>query len=49
VHAAVAPVLGEAVMTSMPTMSGLRHFQTLIATKDRIYVATDGSVYAFAF
>lgn len=32
-----------------PTMSGLRHFQTLIATKGRLYVAADRRVYAFAF
>src|SRR5215467_1157828 len=30
-------------------MTGLRHFQTLIATKSRLYVAADGRVYAFAF
>ena len=30
-------------------MTGLRHFQTLIATEDRLYVAADGSVYAFRF
>jgi hypothetical protein len=28
---------------------GLRHFQTLIATHDRLYVAADGRVYAFSF
>ena len=28
---------------------GLRHFQTLIATEDRLYVAADGSIYAFRF
>jgi hypothetical protein len=32
-----------------PVMSGLRHFQTLIATRDRIFVGADGRVYAFAF
>ena len=31
------------------TMSGTRRFQTLIATNDRLYVAADGRVYAFAF
>ncbi|HZP79430.1 MAG TPA: hypothetical protein VFB45_25070 [Pseudolabrys sp.] len=31
------------------TMTGLRHFQTLIATDSRLYVAADGRVYAFAF
>jgi hypothetical protein len=30
-------------------LSGLRHFQTLIATPDRLYVGADGRVYAFAF
>jgi hypothetical protein len=30
-------------------MAGLHHFQTLIATKDRLYVGADGRVYAFAF
>jgi len=30
-------------------MSGLRHMQTLIGTPDRLYVAADNTVYAFAF
>jgi putative pyrroloquinoline-quinone binding quinoprotein len=30
-------------------MTGLRHFQTLIATKTRLFVAADGRVYSFAF
>ena len=30
-------------------MTGLRHFQTLIATENRLYVAADGSIYAFGF
>jgi outer membrane protein assembly factor BamB len=30
-------------------MVGLRHFQTLIATEDRLYVAADGTIYAFVF
>jgi PQQ-like domain len=30
-------------------LAGLRHFQTLIATHDRLYVAADGRVYAFSF
>jgi hypothetical protein len=30
-------------------MTGLRRFQTLIATAERLYVAADGRVYAFAF
>jgi hypothetical protein len=32
-----------------PAMVGLRHFQTLIAAKDRLYVGADGRIYAFAF
>jgi outer membrane protein assembly factor BamB len=39
---------GEAIYQSEP-MSGLRHFQTLIATQNRLYVGADGRVYAFAF
>jgi hypothetical protein len=30
-------------------MTGTRRFQTLIATTDRLYVAADGRIYAFAF
>ena len=30
-------------------MAGLRHFQTLIATEQRLYVGADGGIYAFAF
>jgi hypothetical protein len=30
-------------------MSGLRHFQTLIAIEDRLHVAADGNIYAFRF
>ena len=29
-------------------MRGLHHFQTLIAAEDRLYVAADGAIYAFA-
>lgn len=32
-----------------PAMAGLHHFQTLIASRDRLYVGADGRVYAFAF
>lgn len=39
---------GESLFTG-PALSGLRHFQTLIATEDRLYVAADGAVYAFGF
>jgi outer membrane protein assembly factor BamB len=34
---------------SGPVMTGLHHFQTLIATRDHLYVGADGRVYAFAF
>jgi hypothetical protein len=30
-------------------MTGLRHFQTLIATTERLFVGADGRVYAFSF
>jgi PQQ enzyme repeat len=30
-------------------MAGLHHFQTLIATDDRLYVSADGRIFAFAF
>lgn len=32
-----------------PVMSGLRHFQGLIATENRLYVGADGRIYGFAF
>jgi hypothetical protein len=31
------------------TMTGLRHFQTLQAAGERLYVGADGRIYAFAF
>lgn len=37
---------GEEIFTSEP-LSGLRHFQTLIATQERLYVGADNRVYAF--
>ncbi|HLK84251.1 MAG TPA: hypothetical protein VKT99_22545 [Xanthobacteraceae bacterium] len=41
---------GEPILDrSDPAMAGLHHFQTLIATKDRLYVGADQRVYAFAF
>ena len=40
---------GEPLATPPETMRGLHHFQTLIAAQDRLYVAADGTVYAFAF
>jgi hypothetical protein len=36
-------------VTPTSAMTGLRHFQTLIATPDRLYVGADGGIYAFAF
>jgi len=39
---------GEPLLLS-PEMAGLRHFQTLIATEQRLYVGADGGIYAFAF
>jgi hypothetical protein len=43
---------GEPIFTgggSSEVMTGLRHFQTLIATENRLFVAADGRLYAFAF
>jgi len=40
---------GEKLAEPAEAMRGLHHFQTLIATEDRLYVAADGTVYAFAF
>ena len=41
---------GEALFTEPhQPMTGLRRLQTLIATEDRLYVAADGSIYAFGF
>jgi hypothetical protein len=39
---------GAPIVTSQP-MRGLRHFQTLIATQQRLYVGADGRIYAFVF
>jgi outer membrane protein assembly factor BamB len=39
---------GEELFASEP-LAGLRRFQTLIATEDRLYVGADGRVYAFVF
>jgi hypothetical protein len=38
---------GEKLFTS-PALAGLRHFQTLIAADDRLFVGADGRLYAFA-
>jgi hypothetical protein len=41
---------GEPILDrSVPAMTGLHHFQTLIATKEHLYVGADGRVYGFAF
>jgi outer membrane protein assembly factor BamB len=40
---------GEPLATPAEAMRGLHDFQTLIATEDRLYVAADGTIYAFAF
>ncbi len=40
---------GEPLASPPERMRGLHHFQTLIASDDRLYVAADGTVYAFAF
>jgi outer membrane protein assembly factor BamB len=39
---------GQVLFTSAP-LSGLRHFETLIATPGRLYVGADGRLYAFSF
>lgn len=40
---------GQPLASPNEAMRGLHHFQTLIASDDRLYVAADGTVYAFAF
>jgi outer membrane protein assembly factor BamB len=39
---------GEPIFASEP-LSGLRRFQTPIATQDHIYIGADGRIYAFKF
>ena len=39
---------GERLFVSQP-LSGLRHFQTLIAANHRLYLAADDNVFAFTF
>jgi len=39
---------GEALFTSDP-VAGVRSFQSVIATQDRLYVGADGRVFAFVF
>jgi hypothetical protein len=36
------------VFASEP-LRGLRHMQSLLATRDRLYVGADGRIYAFEF
>jgi hypothetical protein len=40
---------GELLAAPSETMRGLHHFQTLIASGDRLYVAADGTNYAFTY
>ncbi|HKN29296.1 MAG TPA: PQQ-binding-like beta-propeller repeat protein [Roseiarcus sp.] len=40
---------GKPLASPPEQLRGLHHFQTLIASDDRLYVAADGTVYAFAF
>jgi hypothetical protein len=40
---------GEPLASPPEQMRGLHHFQTLIAIDDRLYVAADGTIYAFTF
>jgi hypothetical protein len=39
----------ELILGAATGMSGLRHFGTILAVNDRLYIAADGRVYAFAF
>jgi hypothetical protein len=41
---------GQSVFTdAAPTMSGLHHFVTILATQRRFYIAADNTIYAYAF
>jgi PQQ enzyme repeat len=41
---------GELLITTpTETLTGLRHFQTLIATPERLFVGADDGIYAFTF
>jgi hypothetical protein len=41
---------GELLITTPgAALTGLRHFQTLIATPERLFVGADDGIYAFAF
>jgi len=37
------------VFTGTTAMSGLHHYQTILATPKRFYVGADNTVYAFKF
>jgi hypothetical protein len=40
---------GAPLFSGSSAMAGLRHFGTLIATQDRLFVGADGRVYAYSF
>jgi hypothetical protein len=40
---------GDVVLTGTQAMTGLHHFQTVIATNRHFYIGADNTVYAFAF
>jgi outer membrane protein assembly factor BamB len=40
---------GQVVFTGTTAMSGLHHYQTILATPKRFYVGADNTVYAFKF
>jgi hypothetical protein len=40
---------GAKLYSSRAQLVGLQHFQTLIATRDRLYVGAAGRLYAFGF
>jgi outer membrane protein assembly factor BamB len=40
---------GETVFGGGPSLSGLRHLGTILAANGHLYVAADGTVYAFTF
>ncbi len=42
-------VTGKSLFESGVTMAGLHHFSTLIAANGHLYVAGDGTIYAFTF
>jgi hypothetical protein len=40
---------GDVVYTGTRTMTGLHHFQTIIAANRHFYIGADNTVYAFTF